>query len=117
MTQLLDDLKAVRELLSSPKKWTQGQYAKDARGHAVDDCSPKATCWCLVGSMWKRGYDVGQWGCERVMSMINPLTAQLPPKDRIPGFSLTVWNDDPARTHEEVLALLDKAILAESSNA
>ncbi len=40
----------IRELLSEPKHWTQGAFAKDCDGITVPPSHPRAVCWCLIGA-------------------------------------------------------------------
>lgn len=44
MNQKLEDVKAVRSLLSSPRAWAKGVMAKTEIGQAVDAIDSSA-CW------------------------------------------------------------------------
>ncbi len=90
-----ETLKAMRELLSAPERWCQGDYAKDSLGEPCDPESNRAVCWCLSGAaskVTKREYIRGLW-------------SEFAWPDSIPNF-----NDH--HTHAEVLAKLDDAIKA-----
>lgn len=109
MTQLLDDLKAVRELLSVPERWTKDSMARAADGKDIDYASRKARCWCLYGAATKvtnheliRGRDLR----DVIRNHIGG-----------PGVTIMTWNDAPGRTHADVLALLDRAIAAEEARS
>lgn len=98
----LETLKAMRELLSAPERWTKGECARDASGNRVDISSPDATCFCLIGAAGL----VGEF--KSVMDLLDRLVAPGP---------ASCWQDAPERTHAEVLALLDRAIEQESHAA
>ena len=102
MTEALETLTAVRELLSDPKRWTQGAMARDAQGNGVGHSSSDAACWCLDGAIryaerhkpWRPG---------------SPAFAAL--RERLHYTSVAMFND--SSEHAEVLALLDRAIEGE----
>jgi hypothetical protein len=82
---------SVSELLSDPKRWTQGALARDKNGEAVSPFSPAAVAWCVLGALFK---------CEvRDKSAVRKLT----------GTRIMVWNDDPNRTFHEVQQMFQKA--------
>ena len=88
---------AMRELLSDPKRWCKGAYARDASGkptentktacshclsgalHSVDGAT-EAVVWAIAGAL-PRGYH------------------------NVPAF-----NDAPETTHSDILRVLDAAI-------
>ena len=109
MSQLLDDLKAVRDLLSVPERWTKGAHARDLVGHTVPPAGVVAVCWCLDGAALKLAG--GDMHTPRYRNIERALTAA------IDGGNYSVWNDAPRRIHADVLALLDKAIAAEESRS
>lgn len=77
------------ELLSDPTHWTQGAFAKDAKGQDVTFDDPKACCWCTIGAL-RRCYS-SDW--------LEPMSKLLPHTDGIP-----LWND--TSDHATVLAKL-----------
>lgn len=79
------------ELLAKPDSWTQGEYAETDSGRGVEADSPDAVCWCAWGAII-RVYGVGWETIGRVEHRV--------------GDSITAWNDNPDRTHAEVLAVL-----------
>jgi hypothetical protein len=96
----LEDLKAARELISDPSRWTQGAAARNDAGNETNSTSPDATCFCSLGAITKV---VGAPG-ERRRVVKNLLREGLPE-----GHSyIAVFND--THTHEEVLAVFDRAI-------
>jgi hypothetical protein len=119
----LEQLRAMRELLADPAHWTQGMYYLRKpwykKSNAVPEFIPpeymadtltEATCYCLVGAAMK------------VTNALYPphaatdaLFAALIPK-LTTGKSVVFWQDEPGRTHAEVLALIDAAIEREVAN-
>lgn len=104
MVSNLQVLITARAILASPSSWTKGEVARteDGRPTWVDD--PQATCFCAIGAI------------RRAIFVLHGRFMQL----RIPTQVLCAlgfdepdcmdWNDDPDRTHAEVLALFDAAI-------
>lgn len=82
------------ELLAKPENWTKNANARDAQGNDLGSCfNPRAVSFCLIGALCKT-YGMGE-------------TSRKPDRllcDRLGN--LSAWNDAPARTHAEVLALL-----------
>ncbi len=93
---------AARAKIEAPERWTQGEYARNKRGGCVDENSPSAACWCIVGA-------IGSVSMEQQHAAWGPLIAAIggPANLHIPN-----WNDAPERTHAEVLAAFDRAIAA-----
>lgn len=104
-------LRLVRSLLADPARWTKGAMAKDASGENVSPHSPKATCWCLVGAVYKvrddnpdvRGSCVGDTidiskAIDRAVSA------------RGFGRNCAAYQDRADTTHADVLSLIDEAI-------
>ncbi len=95
----LETLKAARDLISDPAKWTQGELARDADGEQVPPLDDNATCWCSIGAMRKvcgpkaNFYD----------GAFRRLYFKVPSKGAVSEFNDT-------HTHAEVLALFDAAI-------
>lgn len=46
-------LEAGKELLSDPKRWTQGTVARAADGAPTGARAEAAVAWCAIGSLWK----------------------------------------------------------------
>lgn len=93
-------LRAARDLISDPKKWTQGAYARDANGDLCRCEGPEAASWCAFGVLW------GRQDATYYLVMCLPDSYK----------TVAAFND--CSTHEEVLALYARAIelaLAEES--
>jgi hypothetical protein len=93
----VNELRAVRAIVADPAHWTQGAYAKDSIGLQVTPQSNQAVCFCLAGALHKAkaNYMAGRF------------------VENLTGIGDIIdWNDAPGRTHDQVLDLLDRAILA-----
>jgi hypothetical protein len=97
------------ELLAEPAAWTQGATARDVTGLALDvgvgareaSRSSFAVCWCAMGAILACYEDCIPFSeaAEKFGALMNHLTIKK-------GIFVTQWNDDPARTHAEVLGVL-----------
>lgn len=108
-------LRKIRALIA--QGWCQGDAAQDVHGHALVVGSPHATAWCLVGAVNRITLNNSYKSPWNVYTLFKNA---LPDKDKIFGCtgltSLIAWNDAPHRTQADVLALLDRAILAAKVN-
>lgn len=100
----LEVLVKARELLSDPARWTQGCFARTIDGAKVRSRSKNAVCFCSVGALRKVG------GSAALGTAIDLLEA-------VVDDSIDAWNDDPWRTHADVLAAFDAAILKAKESA
>ena len=75
--------------------WTQMYIACDKDGDSCDPCSPAAVCFCLLGALDAQCSDKEHWYSAHKLLL-----------RRIIGPSVSLWNDDPDRTKEEVIAAL-----------
>lgn len=82
----------IYELLDSPEKWCQHYSSLDADGNLIRSTSTVAVKWCLIGAIHK---------CYRDADDVSRVGRTL---FRRIGY-VSVWNDEPSRTHAEVLAL------------
>jgi len=96
-----DALHAIRGRIE--KGWSQGAYARDAFGEQVALGNDEAVAWTLCGAFALAGKD----GIP-----MHHLPAALRALAEVTGMeSLNGWNDDAARTKQEVLDALDAAIV------
>ena len=79
--------------------WTQEAYARDKTNEKVSTSSREATCWCVMGALVAVTVRYDQ-ALDTIMGVIGA---------KHPG-DIIDWNDDPARTQEQVLELFDRAI-------
>lgn len=101
--KLVDVFKGTKELLSKPKGWTQLHAATDSYGSSVCVFSSEASCFCLSGGL-EKVVNPPQNGFELLVQaqrIIEGITDHL----------IIWWNDKPGRTQQEVIELLDKAIV------
>lgn len=94
---VLDLLRAARERISAPERWTQGRSARDATGFGVVSTDPSAVCWCAFGAVLACPSDSLSAGAA--LSALD---------DEAPGGSASAFND--TATHAEVLDLFDRTI-------
>ena len=100
----LQALKAARERISTPDRWTKGAFARSRDGNEVHFTSSSASCWCAMGAL----------GIE-APSCYAPSLSKSIPKDS-GAFTLAQYNDRPATTHEDIMALFDRAIELSQAN-
>ena len=99
----MSDLPAVRELLSNPQSWMQGEYTNSDK-----------TCFCVLGALAHvRGVDPTFETLNPHDPDIRKLALTISP-DISPGLFADVtvadFNDAEERNHPDILNLLDKAI-------
>lgn len=103
-------LKAGRVRIEDPNYWTQGAFGINAVGDPVSQDDPACVRRCLAGAIFcgdgitDHDYVEADRFLDGALASVNGDTSYM------------VYND--SHTHDEVLALLDKAIeLAEGANA
>lgn len=96
-------LEKARALITDPKHWTRGKFARDTCGSSVSVDSSTATCFCTVGAVYRVSASVTVGHHEALDLLANELDQLGRPSRSIPTF-----ND--SSTHEQVLALFDRAI-------
>jgi hypothetical protein len=99
-----DILRAARERIATPERWNQGWFAADAAGREVSSVSPIACSWCALGAVYATSG--GARGADVEALLIAALPAECSAGD------VGYFNDLPATTHADVLALFDRAIAA-----
>jgi hypothetical protein len=88
--------------------WCQGADATDASGHPVEPWSSEATHWSLLGAIVaaldrRDPRPAGELPLSALATAMGALA------DLIYEPSLARWNDDPLRSQQEVLAVLERA--------
>jgi len=88
----------VAELLSDESKWTNGMFARDARGRSMNPRDAEASCWCLIGAVLRcYGTNV-----NRCIASLNRLKESIGP-------DVEAWNDAPERTFADVRRVIEEA--------
>lgn len=85
----------LKELFAKPESWTQKQFARDKDGRGCGPQDARAACWCLGGGI-----------AVCYPDNFNPVWDKI--LRRIDSASVIDWNDDPARTREDILALCEE---------
>lgn len=98
---MIQILKGARDLLSDPTHWTQGTYARAPGGFEVFVDDPRAARWCLMGALSRQGF--GNFVYSDTLKAIRK-------SNNIDLVS--IWNDEPNRTHAQVLEAIDNTIAA-----
>ena len=105
MASDLQVLITARAILSSPSSWTKEVWARDEDAQPVAAADSTATSFCAYGAL-----------CRAQFILKDPIPLVLRPVQLLSYLNfgsygeLADWNDDPNRTHAEVLARLDAAI-------
>lgn len=87
------------ELIDTPEKWTKGCAARTVAGVPTSSWSKDACCWCIWGG-FNKCYDDAHIRIHKSLHKANVLKI-------IPfGMCFSEWQDQPERTHAEVLAVL-----------
>lgn len=101
----------AKAIISNPDKWTQGAFARNYDGEEVSPISSQAVCFCSIGALKA---SVGKDQSE--VTMFYLVNARDYLMKATPDGYIAVFNDE--HTHEEVMAVWDKAIkLAKLSGA
>lgn len=101
----------ARNIISDEKNWTQGAEAREQNGDPVSPRCPWAVCFCSIGAVHRaaikivnNGFGVYSLDTSRLRTgAVGALAKELKCYTHIDQF-----ND--ASTHQEVLALFDRAI-------
>jgi hypothetical protein len=99
-------LTRARELIRDERRWCRRTYARGWRGLPVPVQSSAAHRFCAVGALLRAGRELGL-PVEDARNALEWQTVR-PVQD---------WNDDPARTHHEVMAAFDAAVVALEKSA
>lgn len=100
-----DALIAARDLISDPKRWTQGVLARDSNGNNDSVYGETACSFCASGALLRvsRGFFTEAIRALMVADGQDPNDLEAP--------TVPIFND--THTHAEVLALFDRAIEAQ----
>lgn len=107
----LDVLRAARELLADPDHWTKEASARDAAGARTDLYGSDAIRWCVAGATIRAADVYGRDLGRPLADLRNTLEKHFLRQ------GLSVWNDAPETTHDDVLRLFDLAIAGLTSTS
>ena len=99
-------IRKARELITPEGAWTQGTFARDAKGDPVGLFRDGAVCFCLGGALDRAEYiiDADVPGRVAYNTMMQVVGAS-----RDGACGIASWNDVPGRNQYEVLAALKLA--------
>ena len=95
----LETLKAARDLISDPARWTQFVQARDGHGTQVPHNDPTAHCFCIMGAVGRTAVQGNKMDALKVLSRVTRR-----------NFDTSIPDYNDTHTHAEVLALFDAAI-------
>ena len=112
MKTKLDILTAARELLAHGDRWTKERAAERADGLSTDVHARDAIRFCAVGALY-RVSDISENGPynDAQEAIASVLRAQSLTLSDDPFSAIVSWNDADDRTHADVIAIFDAAIL------
>lgn len=105
MSAVLEALRAGRERVA--RGWTQGAFARNQKGSSVAEANPSAICFCALGAIYADRRAPYSLAFDALSRAVESPKANVPPHCVVGYF-----NDDPATTQADVLALYDRAIAA-----
>ena len=85
----------AKGLISTPRSWCQHNFAVRANGQGTSAYDAEAVAWCALGAISKVRDNITDDVADRYLAMSA-------------GMSVSEFND--THTHEEVLAMFDRAI-------
>ncbi|BCJ91802.1 hypothetical protein IZ6_25370 [Terrihabitans soli] len=94
-------LRGVRLILKSRRRWTKGAMARDRFGETVMSYGSDASCFCLYGAVRRASDELGLTS-YRSWAITSLNTAA--------GGCMITFNDREKTRHQDVIALLDRAI-------
>lgn len=110
MGSVLELLVEAKALIEDESKWARGYYARGKNGELREPTEDGATCFCSIGALMKvlNGYDYPEsLQIDRAERVLNKCVGG--------NGSIIGFNDDRSNSHEDVMAVWDKAIELERS--
>ena len=107
-----DALTEIRSLIATQDRWLRFSYAQDEDGAECEPIDPLACSFCLAGArVWAKENipGVGDTHKEQIFH-IQEAIAEYTPVLVAGIISSVAFNDHDDTTHEDVLAVLDRAI-------
>ena len=87
----------VKELLESKENWIKGHCALTKNNELTSSNSADAAKWCLIGAI------IRCYGVVGFAEFITEIKQHI-----LPFSSVSLWNDTPNRTFEEVKELVNR---------
>lgn len=104
-----EQLRAAKALIDMPEKWTKGEYARGKSGGRVKALGRAPVCFCALGALGRAGcHDPADIGFSEGATWLAYQTLIRATPNRM----VFEYNDDPATTHADIMALFDRAIEA-----
>ena len=97
-------LSAARALIDTPKKWIKGSNGRDAFGRPTAPNGRFVVSRCAFGAL------MGVCIIGKEYEVVQHLMASLDRHGERLRYGLSGWNDEPERTHAEVMQAFDRAI-------
>ena len=120
-------LTEARQLIAEPEKWTQGAFARDRDGGAVDAEAEEARSFCAYGALLKASFNLAgkphltasdhasrRYAIDAIdaLDVLIAGAGILLSEGEGEDDAVRDWNDADCRGHEEVLAAFDNALTA-----
>lgn len=109
MNDVLEALKAARKHISKPLTWTQGHFARNSELEPAHVDDRRACRFCTMGAVFRVTRPEDRTGSDNLWSRVVAALCAVTPV----VLSMADWNDDPLRTHEDVIKRFDAAIAEE----
>lgn len=114
----VETLNRARALISKPESWCQYSMALDGRGEALDERCEVTSKWasrfCLLGAVKRARFEIHyttECGGNDLAYVERAIEdAQGEEKPPLP-LSISGWNDTSTRKHQDVLDVLEMAIM------
>jgi hypothetical protein len=93
---------AIAARAALARGWVQGCQAHDANGNFCDPSDDRAVSFCIIGAIERGRSELveGYSPCAQILERFWKKVCTSP----------VIWNDEPGRTKEEVLATFDAVI-------
>jgi hypothetical protein len=114
MSQVLEDLKAAREIIAEPGRWTRHVYARDANGCQLTRGEFEefgAVCFCVMGALWKAVGDPShRWIVDDYRNHRNRWLNGICELDKTLDRRIPLADYNDTKTHAEVIEIMDMTI-------
>jgi hypothetical protein len=105
-TRAVELLRRASDLIR--RGWTQHAESRDIAGAAVDPWQRAAICWSLLGALVAALEEQSDRGVDLALGQLADALDAL--ALFVDSDSLADWNDDPRRTQDDVIGVLEAAV-------